>query len=125
MTALGGARSNVDRLDAAPLEPFRDGFGARACIELAEQRLDVKLHGVLRDLEAPRDGLVAETRRDRREYLELARSDQRRARALTGVEASVVFRGTHDQPRRGRAQRRVDLRVARAARQLPRLLHVV
>src|SRR5205807_852203 len=63
-------------LDQPLAQAFVDRLGTARGIELAQQRLDMKLDGVLRDAELARDGLVAEPVADRGEDLDLARRQQ-------------------------------------------------
>src|ERR1700740_3587447 len=56
---------------------FRYCFGARARAELPEQRFDVELDGVERDVEPPRDRLVGQPFADRAQHFDLARREKR------------------------------------------------
>src|SRR6266581_4543190 len=49
--ASAAANPAPSHLDQSPAQPLVDGFGAAGGAELAEQRFDVKLHGVLRNPE--------------------------------------------------------------------------
>src|SRR5262245_30832371 len=51
-------------------------FGAGARAELLQQRFDVELDGVRRDVESARDHLVGEAVADGRQHLELARREK-------------------------------------------------
>src|SRR2546427_5226907 len=64
-------------LDLQPaLRRLCHGFRARANAELPEERLDMELDRVERDVEAPRDRLVRQAFGDRAQHLDLARREE-------------------------------------------------
>ena len=124
---LGGARARTpnpfssqrDRLVAAAFGGFRHGFGPGARAQFAEQGFDVEFHGVQRDVEVTRDGLVGHAFRERAEHLEFARRQQ-------GVSLGLAHRAKTSRRRIGRAndqaggnrpQGGIDLARARIAGQ--------
>src|SRR3954469_8288542 len=66
------------QLDQALPQSLSNRLGAARHAEFAEQRLQVKLYRVLRDAEAPRNGLVAEPVSKRTEHIEFPPRQQRR-----------------------------------------------
>src|SRR4029077_17385632 len=57
---IGFTHLELDRVAEPVLARLRHRFGASARTELAEQRFDVELHGVRRDVEATRDNIFGE-----------------------------------------------------------------
>src|SRR6266699_6697281 len=76
--AAAAANPGPSHLDQSPAQPLVDGFGAARGAELAEQRFDVKLDGVLGNPEPSRHRLVAGPVADGGEHLSFARRQQRR-----------------------------------------------
>src|SRR5258708_6108213 len=54
-----------------------DRFGAAGYVELGKDRSDVKLDGMLGNLQFPRDVLVGESLRQQAQHLDLARGKRR------------------------------------------------
>src|SRR5258708_23320555 len=70
-----GARIAKLQLDA-PFGRSGQRLGARARAKLPEDRLDMELHRVQRDVEPPRDRFVGESFADRTQDLDLARREE-------------------------------------------------
>src|SRR2546426_2693718 len=125
-------------LDLQPaLRRLCHGFRARANTQLPEERLDMELDRVERDVEAPRDRLVRQAFGDRAQHLDLARREEHAPLGLRQRgETDACF--LHDHVRRlrrfhdfmagrddHRAQLGAERGILRADRhaQAPRRLH--
>ena len=99
---------------------MHDGLGSRLDAQLAEDRVDVELHGVVADAEALRDLLVREAAGEKLQHLELA---MRERLFQFHFRPSLRRRGTRDhlvehrQPFGDGVECGLDLRDARGAHQ--------